>query len=48
MAPETILHNIYDEKTDVWALGVLLFEMVFGKIGSKKELFPFSRCTWKS
>lgn len=30
MAPETILYNQYSEKSDVWALGVVLYEMLHG------------------
>lgn len=31
MAPEIIRKDFYDEKVDVWALGVLLFELLHGK-----------------
>ena len=30
MAPEIMLNKPYDEKVDVWALGVLLFELTQG------------------
>jgi serine/threonine protein kinase len=30
MAPETILYNIYNEKTDIWALGIVFYEMLYG------------------
>lgn len=30
MAPEMIQKQPYDEKIDIWALGILLFEMVEG------------------
>jgi serine/threonine-protein kinase ULK/ATG1 len=30
MAPETILYNQYSEKSDIWALGVVLYEMLHG------------------
>lgn len=30
MAPEMIQNNTYDHKIDVWALGILLFEMIEG------------------
>ncbi|CAD8122446.1 unnamed protein product [Paramecium sonneborni] len=29
MAPEQIDQSIYDEKIDIWALGMILFEMIF-------------------
>jgi serine/threonine-protein kinase ULK/ATG1 len=31
MAPETFALNQYSEKSDVWALGVTLYEMVIGE-----------------
>jgi serine/threonine protein kinase len=34
MAPEIFKKEIYDNKVDVWAVGVLLFRMLFGD-------FPF-------
>lgn len=30
MSPETLIKNTYSHKTDLWSLGVLYFEMVFG------------------
>ena len=30
MAPETVIYNTYNEKTDVWALGIVLYEMLCG------------------
>lgn len=30
MSPEIILNNIHSSKTDVWSLGVLLYEMLHG------------------
>lgn len=31
MAPEMIKKEGHDKKIDIWAIGVLLYEMVFGK-----------------
>lgn len=30
MAPEGILHNVYGPKTEVWALGILVYELFHG------------------
>jgi serine/threonine protein kinase len=30
MSPEGLLSNIYGPKTDVWAFGVILFEILHG------------------
>ncbi len=30
MAPESFLKNIYSSKTDVWAFGILLYELYHG------------------
>lgn len=29
MAPEIILFNSYSEKSDIWALGMMFYEMIF-------------------
>ena len=31
MAPEAYKHNSYSEKSDIWALGVIFYEMLAGK-----------------
>ncbi len=30
MAPESIASNIYTVKSDVWSMGVMLYELVYG------------------
>lgn len=37
MPPEAITNNLYSNKTDVWAFGILLFEIFHGES-------PFARC----
>lgn len=37
MSPEGFIHNIYGPKTDVWAFGVLVYELLHGET-------PFSSC----
>lgn len=37
MSPEGLIENVYGPKTDVWAFGILMFELLHGKT-------PFSHC----
>ena len=43
IAPEVILNNGYNEAVDIWALGVLIYEMLFGNApwedNNRKKLF---------
>jgi serine/threonine protein kinase len=42
MAPEAYIHNSYSEKSDIWALGVILYEILVGKTcdqGLKMEAY---------
>jgi serine/threonine protein kinase len=32
MSPETLLSNVYSFKSDIWALGIVLYEMLFGEV----------------
>jgi serine/threonine protein kinase len=40
MAPEVLAQNLYSEKSDVWSLGLILYEMLHGRTAfqSKGEL----------
>lgn len=31
MSPEMIINGVYTNKNDIWALGILLYEMLHGK-----------------
>lgn len=37
MSPEGLIHNIYGPKTDIWAFGVLIYELLHGET-------PFAQC----
>ncbi len=37
MSPEGLIHKIYGPKTDVWAFGILIYEMLHGRS-------PFDAC----
>lgn len=43
MSPQVLKQKSYTEKTDVWSLGVLYYELLFGKLPyhgySEEELF---------
>ena len=31
MSPEAYRENIYSEKSDIWAIGIILYELIHGK-----------------
>lgn len=37
MSPEGLIHNIYGPKTDIWAFGVLIYELLHGET-------PYANC----
>ena len=41
MAPEGLIQNIYGPKTDVWAFGILIYEILHGET-------PFANCRTES
>jgi serine/threonine protein kinase len=47
MAPEIFEKKVYDKKVDVWALGVLMYSMLFGNVPFKSinmEMEIKSKC----
>jgi serine/threonine protein kinase len=39
MAPEIIKHKKYTNKSDLWSLGIIMYEMIFGKLPFKASNF---------
>ena len=54
MAPEILKRDPYDERCDTWSLGVMLYEMIYGKLPflpSKKYgigIFGLTNCVLES
>ncbi|CAD8138121.1 unnamed protein product [Paramecium octaurelia] len=38
MAPETIQYNEYSEKSDIWALGIVLYQMIYKQMPQSQKL----------
>ncbi|CAD8158578.1 unnamed protein product [Paramecium pentaurelia] len=32
MSPQTMIKNIYSEKTDIWSLGIIFYELLYGQV----------------
>lgn len=32
MSPQTIMNNRYSEKSDMWSIGVLYYELLYGQV----------------
>jgi serine/threonine protein kinase len=48
MAPEIFRKSVYDNKVDVWAVGVLMFRMLFGDFPFKSNSLPTQASTWST
>jgi serine/threonine protein kinase len=47
MSPQIFSREKYTEKTDIWSLGVILYEMLYGKIPWKaKSLIELKEKVW--
>jgi serine/threonine protein kinase len=46
MAPEIFKKSVYDNKVDVWAIGVLMFRMLFGDFPFKSNPLTMQASTW--
>ena len=48
MAPEIFKKSVYDNKVDVWAIGVLMFRMLFGDFPFKSNSLTMQVSTWST
>ena len=32
MSPESLLNNVYSFKSDIWAAGIVFYEMLYGRV----------------
>ena len=48
MAPEMLLHRKYDARVDIWSVGIILYEALFGKAPYKSDTIDEVRITWNN
>ncbi len=48
MAPEIFKKSVYDNKVDVWAIGVLMFRMLFGDFPFKSNPNIMQASIWST
>jgi len=43
ISPEQLKQGSYDEKIDVWSLGVMAYEMIFGKSPFQEDIIRIAQ-----
>ena len=38
-SPEQLYHHMYNNKVDIWSLGIMTFELLFGYSPYEKDIF---------